>query len=226
MRKKSVINHAIILAAGRGIRMMPYTIDKPKALVEFDGDTLISYGIREVKKNIQYVHITVGYKKAMLAKYVIERDVASVINTESKGNCWWVFNSLLKFLNEPVLVLTCDNVVNLDISLLLENYILFGEPPCMVVPVKPIPGLEGDYIFHSLNKVYKLSRDEISDSYCSGVQIINPYMINKYFKPVEDFNELWNQLIVKDQLYCSEIYPQKWFSFDSIDHLDKFKFGK
>ena len=107
---KKKINHALIMAAGRGIRMKPLTNKIPKAMAPISGTTLISKGIKQIRKNIKNVHITVGYKGSMLAKHVIENDVTSVFNTEGKENGWWIYNTVLKNLDEPMFVLTCDNV--------------------------------------------------------------------------------------------------------------------
>lgn len=213
------INHAIIMAAGRGQRMMPLTNDIPKAMAIYDGSTLISQGIDNIKKIIENVHISVGYKGAILAQHVIEHNVSSVFNTEGKGNCWWVYNTLLKYLNEPIVVLTCDNVIDLDFELLSKDYFSLGQPACMLVPVKPILGLEGDYIFQTNNRVTELSRSKQSDIYCSGIQVLNPSKVNSLTESTEDFYNLWSQLIKKDNLLCSNIYPKKWFTVDTMQQL-------
>ena len=131
-----MINHAIILAAGRGIRMMPKTRKIPKAMVKIKNQTLILKGIKKIQKYIKNIHITVGYKGSMLAKHVIENKVNSVINTNKKGNAWWIFNFPFNQLNEPVFVLTCDNITNIDFSLIEKDYKKKGQPECFLVPVK------------------------------------------------------------------------------------------
>jgi NDP-sugar pyrophosphorylase family protein len=214
------VNHAIIMAAGRGTRMMPMTEVIPKAMAPFLGSTLIVEGIKRIKPHIQNIHITVGYKGAMLAEHVIKQNVATVFNTDGKGNAWWIYNTLMKHLNEPTFVLTCDNVVELDFEELAEEYYKFNQPACMVVPVKPVPGLEGDYIFHKNHVVTKLDRQEISDCYCSGIQIMNPGRINNLTKKTEKFYNVWDQLIKQKEVYSSRIYPKRWFAVDTIKHLD------
>ena len=87
-----MINHVVILAAGRGIRLKPKTNKIPKAMVKVNNQTLILQGIKKIRKFIKNIHITVGYKGSMLAKHVIENKVNSVINTDKKGNAWWIFN--------------------------------------------------------------------------------------------------------------------------------------
>lgn len=214
-----VISHALIMAAGRGTRMMPLTDVIPKAMAPYDGSTLIAKGIAKLSHAIPKIHITVGYKGAILAQHVIENSVSTVFNTEGKDNSWWVFNTLMRYLDEPIFVLTCDNIIELDFDLLAQNYFDEGAPACMVVPVVPLPGLEGDYIYHIDHRVYKLSRTEPADIYCSGIQVLNPRKINDLIAPQDNFYSLWNELIKINQLYCSKIYPKKWFTVDTMAQL-------
>jgi len=216
------IKHALILAAGRGQRLMPITQYMPKPMVTVNGISLIEHGINNLRSKIPFIHITVGYKGAMLASHVIEQNVSTVINTEGKTNSWWIYNSLLKLLNEPILVLTCDNLTELNFEFLENDYFEANEPACMVIPVVPVVGLEGDFIFHNNQIVYELNRNKKSNMYCSGIQIINPYKINQLTKANEqtNFYDTWNQLIMQGQLLCSKVYPDKWISIDTISALD------
>jgi NDP-sugar pyrophosphorylase family protein len=218
---KNSVDYALIMAAGRGMRMMPFTTAMPKAMMPYNGSTLIANGIDKIREHIANIYITVGYKGALLAQHVIEHNVTGIFNTDGKDNAWWIFNSLLKFVDGPVLVLTCDNVTELDFDLLANEYYEFGAPACMVVPVKPIEGLDGDYIFHEDNVIKKLSRSEPSNIYCSGIQILNPVKINALIKPADNFYEVWGQLILQKQLYCSHTYPSKWFAVDTIEQLQR-----
>ncbi len=202
------------------MRMMPLTSDMPKAMAPFDGSTLIARRIEKIKTVIPNIHITVGYMGAMLAKHVIEHKVTSIFNTDGKDNCWWVFNTLMKNLDEPVFVLTCDNIVELNYEQLENDYYHLNQPACMVVPVKPIEGLHGDFIFHDNNKVTALTREKQSDIYCSGIQILNPAKINSLMEPCDNFYNLWQALINKGELYCSNIYPDKWLAVDTMEQLE------
>ena len=218
-----MINHAIILAAGRGIRLMPKTKRIPKAMVKIKNQTLILKGIKKIQRYIKNIHITVGYKGSLLAKHVIENKVNSVINTDKMSNAWWIFNFPFKHINEPVFVLTCDNITNVDFDLIEKDYIKKGKPECFLIPVKPVKELEGDFIHRKKNIVTKLSRRIKSDIYCSGIQIINPYRINKIIKKTDDFNNLWKKLIMKKKLKVSDILPNNWFTIDSLIQLKIYK---
>ncbi|HAS45737.1 MAG TPA: nucleotidyl transferase [Microscillaceae bacterium] len=216
----SNIKHALIMAAGRGTRMLPLTNVIPKPMAPYKGSTLIAEGIKKVKPAIDYLHITVGYKGAVLAQHVIELGVNSVFNTEGKGNAWWIYNTALAHLNEPIFVLTADNITELDFDLLASEYNKYNAPACMVVPVLPINGLEGDYIHHKNNCVFELNRNKKAATYCSGIQMLNPYKINQMTDKVDDFYLVWQQLIAQQQLYCSDSYPKNWFTVDTIEQLN------
>src|SRR5215213_5813582 len=192
-----MVNYALIMAGGRGVRLMPITDTMPKAMVPYNGSTLIAVGIDKIRRHIPNIYITVGYKGAMLANHVIEHNVTGIFNTEGHDNAWWIFNTLMKHLNEPVFVLTCDNVTDLDFETLSQEYYSFDSPACMVVPVEPVNGLEGDYIFQENNVVKKLSRHEPAATYCSGIQVLNPYKINQLMERADNFYDLWNKLIEK-----------------------------
>ena len=125
------------MAAGRGVRMMPLTAVIPKPMAPYLGSTLIADGIRRIRGHVDVIHITVGYKGPKLAEHVIELGVDCVYNTSGKGNSWWIYNTMLKYLDEPLLVLTCDNVVELDFEQLEREYARHNSPACMVVPVAP-----------------------------------------------------------------------------------------
>jgi len=217
------INHAFIMAAGRGTRLMPLTKKIPKGLVKFKQTSLIANGIKKLKRYIDFVHISVGYKGPILAKHLIEEKVSSIINTDKKGNSWWIFNSIFKSFNSPIYVLTCDNVTNVDFKKIEKDYYKKGQPLCMIIPTKPIKGLAGDYIFKKKNIVQKLSRKNKSDIYCTGIQVLNPKKINDKLKPTDDFNVLWKKLIKIKQLYVSDVMPKKWYTVDNVDNYKKLK---
>jgi len=199
--------------------MGPLTEAIPKPMAPYNGTTLIARGISRLAERIEHIHVTVGYKKAMLAQHVIEHGARSVFNTEGRGNCWWLYNTLLKSLDEPMFVLTCDNVVDINFDLLEKSYLSLGSPVCMLVPVRPVPGLDGDYVFHENNIVTEITRLKPAEIYCSGIQVLNPYRLNQITREAESFYDAWQQLINQRQLCVSSVYPDKWFAVDTIEQL-------
>ena len=218
------IDDAFIMAAGRGIRLMPLTKKIPKGMIKYKQSSLIVSGINKLRKYIKNIHISVGYKGPILAKHLIEHDVSSIINTNNKGNAWWIFNSIFKNFDKPIFVLTCDNVTKINFKKIEEDYNRLGCPLCMIIATKPVAGLEGDYIFRDKNNfIRKLSRSEKTDIYCTGIQVLDIKNIIKKIKKTDNFNILWKELIKIKQLRVSNIIPEKWFTVDNFENYKRLK---
>ena len=63
---------AIILAAGQGTRLLPYTKDLPKCMVEICGKPLIEFQLEVLRScGISDVNLVVGYESHKLESYGI-----------------------------------------------------------------------------------------------------------------------------------------------------------
>lgn len=213
------IRHALIMAAGRGNRMRPLTDKIPKAMLPLKESTLVGNSLASLRKNVTHIHVTVGYKAAMLSHYLMTTGVDSVFNTEGHSNSWWIHNTLLRHLDEPVLVLTADNITEIDIELLSEEYHKVSPAACMLVPVRPIQMIDGDYIEDENSVVTSVQRQTPTEIYCSGIQVLNPARVASLTKDGGDFRSIWDQLISLRQLRVSSVYPYAWFSVDTLEQL-------
>ena len=61
---------AVLMAAGKGVRMRPLTNDKPKQLVEVAGIPLIDHVLGVLPDVIDEVILVVGYKAEMIQEYL------------------------------------------------------------------------------------------------------------------------------------------------------------
>ncbi len=62
--------HAIVLAGGRGERLRPFTSDRPKAMVEIQGEPLLAYQLRWLRtQGVTDVRIACGYRHEVLQEY-------------------------------------------------------------------------------------------------------------------------------------------------------------
>ena len=118
-------------------------------------------------------------------------------------------------------MLTCDNIVELDWERLEKDYEESGSPACMLVPVRPVEGLEGDFIVRDGSIVRAVGRDLASDIYCSGIQILNPKKVSRMTEDHGSFYDVWDQLIEREELHVSEIYPDTWIAIDTWEQLKK-----
>ena len=64
---------AVILAAGRGVRMMPLTADTPKPLLKVGGRAIIDYVFEALPDEIDEVIVVVKYLGGQIVKHVVDK---------------------------------------------------------------------------------------------------------------------------------------------------------
>ena len=215
-----MFNNAIILSGGEGTRMKPLTNYIPKALVEVNGKPLINGIIFLLEKyNINEIYLTYNYLSEILFKN-LKHKVKGFINTTNNDNSYFLFNSFVKLINEPIIVIPCDLIVEINFDKLYQDYMELGQPAIMLIPTNPKNGIDGDYIFFDGDNIIKsLDRKIISKVYCSGIQIINPYKVNLLCEKKNNFYDVWKQLIGTNNIKVSNVQPNKWDAFDKINQI-------
>ncbi len=102
---------AIILAAGQGTRLLPYTIDKPKCMLTFENLTLIEIQIKVFRAHgVENIVVVTGYK-GILVENLLGRSVKYIYNeryeeTSSMYSLWLARGDAMKgcfVLNSDVL---------------------------------------------------------------------------------------------------------------------------
>jgi choline kinase len=104
---------AIILAAGRGSRLMPYTENTPKCLTELDGKPLIRHQIDALQAGgVEAVIIVTGY----------QRDALAGLGAETATNSRWAETNMVESLfcaeesfGNDIVVCYSDIVFNVDV---------------------------------------------------------------------------------------------------------------
>lgn len=210
-------NNCVILSGGRGTRMAPITNYIPKALVEVDGKPLIEHVfdmVGDVKK-----YVTYGHKSEVLFnKLKLLTD--GFINTTDKDNAYFLYNSFVKYINEPIIVSPCDMIMDINLNNVYDDYNKLGSPAIMVVGVKPIEDVEGDFIgCDAVNTIVKLDRHNRTDKYCSGLQIINPFRVNQITEKCDNFYDVWKQLMLLGELKVSNELPNYWRCYDKAKSI-------
>ena len=118
MSKMNEIEQAIILAAGRSRRMEHLSKSKPKCLLEYDNEIIISRLVRQIKScGIKKIVITIGYR-ADIMKKIFEND-ENVILVENRQYEEDVniqsMNLALSKINGPCVVFEADTIMENDL---------------------------------------------------------------------------------------------------------------
>lgn len=61
---------AVILAAGKGKRMRPFTLKKPKPLVVVGGKTFLEHILDALPAEVNEIIVVIGYKREMIQKFL------------------------------------------------------------------------------------------------------------------------------------------------------------
>ncbi len=106
---------AIILAAGRGVRLRPYTHITPKPLLKINGKRIIDYTLDILPQEIDEVIIVIGHLKWRMKWHLGEKHehqkITYIVQKDKKGtaHALYLCKSFLK-KKERFLVLFGDNI--------------------------------------------------------------------------------------------------------------------
>jgi UDP-N-acetylglucosamine diphosphorylase/glucosamine-1-phosphate N-acetyltransferase len=112
-----MVKKAVILAAGEGKRLRPFTETMPKVMLPVANKPILAYVLDAVEKNgIDEVVIVVGYKKEVIMEYFKEyKNIKIEYVTQDKQ--LGTAHALLQTRNlikEPFIVLAGDNIIDPD----------------------------------------------------------------------------------------------------------------
>jgi len=222
----------VILAAGVGSRLHPLTADRPKAMVEVNGKTLIQKQLEEAQKcgiKPEDIYVVGGYQIGAL-KQALPREVNLIENPDyaTKNNVYSV--ALLRdHLNDGFILFNSDIVFAPEIlqELMAENY-----PDVLVVDdVNPLDEedmkvvIENGYITHISKKVnpndaqgeyigiLRFSRDTAQKVINRCWEMVEAGEINGWYdlselkiQPVSTKGYLWTEIDdLKDLEYAREV---------------------
>lgn len=125
------------------------------------------------------------------------------------------------------MVLPCDIITTIDTDFIYEEYVRLHQPLTMLVPTVNHAGYEGDYICSVDYKVQKLDRARVTETFCTGIQVLNPKRINQALADGQevgsDFRLLWQRMMDVGGLYHSRPYPHPWFTINNVKELKQYE---
>lgn len=137
-----MIEHAILLSAGQGSRMLPLTAERPKCLIEFSGRTLLEWQVEMLARGgIKHIDVVTGFMTDMVDEVIARIDDPRVTITtrfnpffkvaDNLGSCWIVREQM----RNDFVILNGDTLVSEAIvrSVLQDR----AWPIAVTVDVKP-----------------------------------------------------------------------------------------
>jgi len=228
---------AIILAAGMGKRLYPFTRNIPKCLIEIGGKTIVEHQIEVLKDcKINEIFIAIGYQRDQIRKKV--HNVQFVSNpfyrfTNSVASLWFVLNNInspddLIILNGDILFerSIIDEVIHSkveQIEMLMDDGVAYEKADFKLF-------VEKDYV-KKMGKT--LEKDEYTGEYAGIVRV--PKSKYRAFKSAvermvyEEKFDKWYELAIELFGFITKVIKTKgkyWIEIDSEKDLRSVKVDK
>lgn len=132
------VTQAVILAGGPGIRLRPYTYDRPKPMVLVNGRPFLDYLIEMLKKNgITEIVMLLGYLHEKIVEHLGDGSKFGVKVKYSLGDVEDGTGTRIRngrdLLDNLFLLLYCDNFIHLDLEKLLAFHLEKNAPATVTV---------------------------------------------------------------------------------------------
>ena len=217
-----MFEHGVILAAGRGMRMRPFSNETPKPLLPSLDHCLIGHQIGFIRPFVRNLHVTVSHLAEQIIEFCAGQKVDNIINTYGGGNASWIELAKFSEIETSTLVITCDNLMKLDLTALYEESQL-NSKMSLIVPILDEKNKPGDRITVSEKIITSLSPRNNSSFLASGLQVVNTFEASKCSQSTQDFSQIWRGLISHQKLSVSEFFPTNWFALDTPEDLERWK---
>ena len=133
-------NKAIILAAGLGTRLSPFTDKKPKALVDWEGVPLLDHVVLKLKEaGFTEIIINVHHHAEMIMEHVQKMDSFGIRiefsheKEELLDTGGGIANAAWFFDERPFLVYNVDILSNIDLKAMMKAHLESGAIATMAV---------------------------------------------------------------------------------------------
>jgi len=211
-----MVKRAMIFAAGFGKRINPLTLKKPKPLLKIGKETLLSNTIKFLESfGIELIVINVHYLGEQIIEYINRKkfDVDIKIIKEKDqildtGGA--ISNAIKYFSKDPFLTINPDTIWSKDylneLKLMEKIFLENKKSKSTLLLAKKRKSFDkaftGDFNLKN-NIISKENKNHLKYIY-TGLQITKSEILLNFNKRVFSINEIWNQLIAKNQLFGIE----------------------
>ena len=207
------IKTALILCAGYGKRLSPITNDVPKPLLNVKNLNLLDNTLKFVQSiGITKLKINTFYLSDQINNFIEKKNYPLNIDIINEGEKildtgGGIYNLIKKSNEQDFLTLNPDTLWNsnyLKTFHEMEKFYFKNKIKNLLMVVKKNRSfdtrLKGD--FHlNYDKLYKEVKNEFI---YTGCQILNRQIFEKIEKNIFSMSEIWNDLLVKKELYGYE----------------------
>lgn len=202
------ITTAMAMAAGRGTRMRPLTDDRPKAMVEVCGETLIDWLLDKfAEAGVERAVVNVHHYADVLEAHIAGRDAPKIVISDERETLLETGGGLVKAApllgSGPVFVANSDSVwIEEGDRSELRRLAAAFDPEIMdclllLAPVERQLGYagNGDFLLHDDQRIERRGERDTAPYAYSGVQVLHPRLLEGEPEEVFSTNRLWDKAL-------------------------------
>ena len=207
------INSALILCAGYGKRLNPLTLNIPKPLLEINEITLLENTINLLQDlGIKKIILNTFYLKEKIYKFIKKKDFQIDLEIIDEGEDildtgGGILNMMNSSSETDFLTINPDTLWNKNYIKYIqdmEKFYFSQKIKNILLLVKQNLSFDKD-LNSDFNLVKNKIKKEIKNKFIyTGCQIINKSLFDDFLSKNFPVSEVWNKLIVIDQLYGYE----------------------
>lgn len=220
-----MIKEAIIIAGGKGIRLMPYTQTKPKALVEVGGKSMLEWQIEWLQSNgVEHIVIATGWMskkieswaRANKRNFTVSFTISSEDEPLGTGGAIKKAMTCLRDKDSRIVVANVDDLNDIDVDKLEESLGVNDHASIVVAnPVSPY----GKVIIKDGKIIDFVDKPVLKDIWVScGIYVFNP----KIYDLLPDIGMIETVTFPKCKLAAYK-HPGKWVTITSSKDVVKFE---
>lgn len=231
--------NAMILAAGLGTRLKPLTDEKPKALIEIGGMTLLEIAIKKLLKNgFENIIVNVHHFGELIISYLKETNNfgANIYVSDERQlllDTGGAIKEIEKHINFdfPILVYNVDVITDLNLKQLYEHHLESDNLATLAVRKRKSGRyllLDRDNILcgwtNKITKENRIVRDNIinlNEFAFSGIHVVNPAIFNlmpleRKFSIIELYLKLAPNFLIKGYDHSDT----EWIDVGKLKNID------
>jgi glucose-1-phosphate thymidylyltransferase len=201
---------AVILAAGEGSRLWPFTYSKPKVMIPVANKPILEYVVRSLVSNgIDDIIMVVGYKKERIMTHFEDgRDYGARIKYAVQKKQLGTAHALLaasKLVKGDFVVLPGDNVIDAQV---VADLLSKDECPCTLITESETPSKYGVVQMHSgkIADIMEKPEEMISNLISTGIYRMSGDVFSRIRslsrKGVHDLTSVVRDLSTRDDVHA------------------------
>lgn len=225
---KPAIHQALILAAGQGIKMRPYTYEIPKPMLPVKGRPILEHIISQLRDNdIRDIIITVGHLGDQIQNHFGDGSkfgvkIRYIEEEKPSGTAVPVKKAEAILGSQPFIMMYGDVLAEIDLRQFIDYHLQFGQVATLALTSVPDPSAYGAVRMTGQRVVEVVEKPKNSESVSrlvtAGVQILEPeiypYIPNKNFSMLEE--DVF-PLLAKEGKLTGYLFEGKWFDVGTPD---------